>query len=497
MAKPEKVRYSGVSCMIDGIIAKRVQTLGINVDINRDQATELANTGVVQYVTDTPTVTIQLDTNDVGSTDTLALLCDKMFTYTATTGKNSRQTLAGIQQFIRTSSSNASYRTITETDMLNGYCTISATLNQDATAAARTVVVGHAAVTGISLNYDVSGNAAENYTLSANNKTWYMGRWSAARVYKLLNYQLPGGHGLSSVSNAKAIYFRYLHSSVPNNSTVVSIIINNNVYRAKTATANAGYSQANLFSGIARGGSGVLAVGTAAFVATSNAWSTAGAGGYSTASGTTDRFWMVFVPPNNRLWEATTSGTHPGWELESTAGAIGALRKGQIKAYLFNTNTSTESTYTAAGKALRLQTISIDVALGSDQLNELGSPAFYGIVKTTPVPVTVNVTALDSDLEYFSLLTSTAISLIGVGNQVRALTIDDFNGYNALRIEIYKENTQTTLLKTITVNNMQVSAENFNVAVGGNATQEINFVADNISIVGSGVNVTGGFYGAK
>jgi hypothetical protein len=98
------------------------------------------------------------------------------------------------------------------------------------------------------------------------------------------------------------------------------------------------------------------------------------------------------------------------------------------------------------------------------------------------------VSANDSDLTYFAMLTST----VSARTTLKAITASDFNGYNALRIEIYKDKAQTTLLKTITCTKMYVNNENFNVSVGGNATNEISFTTDNITIVGNDKNVTGG-----
>ena len=461
MAKPEKQKSSGVACLIDGILAKRVQTLGVSVDITREQVQELANEGVVEYISDSPTIGITIDTNDVGSTDTLALLTDKLLTYTDDDANSPR---GGLYRFyIKAASSNASYRTITASDMLNGYCSILATLNEDGTNAKRTMWMNRCAVTGISLSYDVSGNAAENYTLAADNKTWFLNQYAGVRCYKPLNVQIG--------STANGVQFYGLASSIPTNSTVVAVGYNNTILR------NTG------ISGVTANSTAYWNVDILTAVANNTTFD------FSTASGTTDRFWIIYNPASQvDTWESNANTASPGWELEASAGAVGALRRGNIKAYLWNSNTDTKSTYTAAGKALRLQTVSIDVALGEDQLFELGTDGFYAISKQTPVPITVTITANDSDLEYFAALTSTAY-----GNAaVSSLTISDFNGYNALRVEIYKDKAQTILLKTIAINTMYVQNENFNVSVGDNASNEMTFTADNISIVGSGVNITGG-----
>lgn len=477
--KPLQQKSSGVAPIIDGIVAKRVQTIGSNVDITREQANELANSGVVEYISDSPTVSIQIDTNDVGSTDTLALLTDKMIPYTATSKSDTRQGFGNMKFFIRSTASNASYRTLTEQDMLNGYCSILATLNQQGTSAARTMWMNRAALTGVALSYDVNGNATENYTLSADNKTWFFNAYANVRCYKPQFYQLNKSTG---VANVRGVTFVNLGSAIPNNSSPVAVGINNTILRKRGngVTGNASFFTNNLTAGGVQVGS---------FVCTTYALSTPFV---STSASSTDRVWVIFRPPNRTLWEASALSTDPGWELESTGGAIGAIRRGKIKAYLYNTNLPVRATSTLAGKALRLQTVSIDVALGEEQLFELGTEGFYAISKNSPVPVTVTLTANDSDLEYFANLVGTT-----TGTNVRQLTISDFQGTNAVKVEIYRDNAQTTLLKTITCSNLFVQNENFNVTVGDDAVNEITLTCDNITVAGSGANILGGFYGAK
>ena len=450
--------------MADGVVLKRVQTLGRNVDITREQAEELANSGIVEYISDSPTVTVQIDTNDVGAVDTLSLLTDSLLTQSGSYVGNA---LGGtnIKYYIKAASANAA--TITESNMLNGYCDITATFNEEGTIAKRTMWVHHCALTAVNLSYDVNGNAAANYTLAADNATWFLNDWANARCSKLL-YENISTAGTDT-------HFINLTSVIPDGSSVLAIGVNNVILRS---TANGSGVTGNLH---------VSAVSGGAFTASSNALSTPWV---STTSSSTDRIWVVYKPPTSyTLWESSSDATDPGWELESTAGALGALRRGQIKAYLWNTQTSGKSTYTTAGKALRLQTVSIDVALGDEKLYELGTDGFYAISKKTPVPITVTVSAEDSDLEYFAALTGQDYE----DADIKTLSIEDFNGYNALRLEIYKDKAQTILLDTITIDSMSVQADNFNVSVGNNATNEMTFTADNITLTGSGTNVVGGW----
>jgi len=480
VSKPEKIRYSHVSVAIDGIVTKRIQTVTVNTDTPKEQSLELANSGAVEWIDGTPTVNVTLDTNDVGSTDTLALLTDKMFTYVS--GKSPEagprnHADYGMKYYIRAASSNAAYRNIDELDLLNGYSSLLVTINQDGTAAARTMWLNHCAVTGFSLSYDVNGNAAENYTLVADNKTWYANQYKDVRAYKCETSQIRRTYEATSIA------FINLGSSIPSGSTVVAVAFNSEIaYMSNTmwecTSDNPAVSDGQAASSFSLYYRGTPPLSTP-FV--------------STASNSLDRATIIYAPITYAAtWEATAvSNWNPGYELESTSGAIGVVRRGQVVAYLWNTQgPAGRTTYTSSGKALRLQSVSIDVALSEEQLFELGKHGFYGISKNTPVPVTVNCSFTDSDLQYFAMLGSTSEAT------EKEITLNDFNDYNSLKLMVYADKTQATLLKTIDINKMSVQSENFSVNVGANATHEISFLADNVNIYGSGVNVTGGWFGA-
>lgn len=495
-AKPEKQKSSGVVCAIDGVMTRRVQTLGANFEVPRDPTFELGDVGVVSYVSDTPSMTLQIDTNDIGSTDTLALICDKMiYNQVAKANLNAQARASKWMHYIRLASTNAVYRTITEQDMLNGYCSITATLNEGGTSAARTMWVNRAALTAFNMAYDINGNATENYTLVADNKTWFFNAYGVARCYRAVNYQLKStGAGAGAVmSPLCGVVCTALSgaacSAIPVGSQILAIGVNGNILRNRAVVGTQGNATFSAGVQVARNGY---------FMATSVSFSSAGF--LSTSASTTDRVWIMWATSAGRLWEASAAATgyNVGWELESTPDAIGALRRGSIKCYLYNASANSKNTYAKAGKALRLQSVGIDVALGDDKLYELGTDGFYGISKQSPVPITVNVTALDSDLEYFALLAATS----NAATNIRTLNAADFSGKNALRVEVYSDKIQTAskLLKTITCTKMSVSNENWNITVGDNATEEIVFTTDNITIagdpLGTAPKVSGGWYNA-
>ena len=494
MAKPEKQRYSGVAVSIDGIQIHRVQTVTVATDIGREQTLEMGNAGVVEWVEATPAVTVTLDTNEVGSTDTLALLTDKMIHYTSGLKpdwgpRNTCTRTRPLKYFIRAASSNA--RTVTAQDMLSGYCSLLIAQNQDGTSVGRTTWINHAALSGVAFSYDANGNATENYTLIADNKTVFLGNYADVRAYKCVPTQVKRIYSASSIS------FMNMASSIPIGSTVLAIGFDGYIARFPgSGTVTDGTYNWNC-TAYAAGATQVNGVSSATFTAKyyyrSVPISTPFA---STVSPSTNRVTILYNPPvNANTWEATQTsvinGTvNPGYELETTAGAWGTVRRGQIKAYLWNTQGPTGKTSAdTMGKALRLQNVAIDISLGEEQLFEIGSHGFYGISKNTPIPVTITTGFTDADAQYFAMLSSHSSDITG------DLKIEDFNGYNSLKLLIYKEKAQTNLLKTIEITQMAVTGDNFNVSVGGNATHEITFTADNITVTGSKYNVTGGSYG--
>ena len=491
MAKPERIPAKGVSVFIDGMLTKRIQTVGVNIDVTREQVLELANEGVIENVRDNDSVTVQLDTVDVGSTDTLALLVDKMIPYEKDQQDHAadpRNRGTDHKFMIKAASSNASYRTITASDLLDNYSNILVANQENTTAVARVLYAPRCSVTNMSLSYDVSGNAAENYTLLTDKKVWFLNASRGVRLYKPVFSQVQRDFTASTIS------FVGLHSCIPVTATVVAVLLNDRlVFDGAVSADSTALGSWDITTNIVEDDTNLLASSlTITHISAPSGGLPFATPWVATASGTSSRSAILWYGAGH-LWEADGSNTEqPGYELESTSGALGAIRKGQIKARLFNQGNDDASA--TANAVLRLQTVSIDVSPGEERLFELGRQGHYGVAKTSPVPISISVTAIDSDIEYYAMLLATAKGTVAGGPTV--LNSDDFTvGNNKLIIDIYKESSQINLLKTITINDMSVTTENFGVAVGEQASQELSFTADNITIVGSGFNVTGGWYG--
>ena len=498
MAKPEKVRSSGAALLADGIQLKRVQSLSTDVDITRDQVLELANTGVVQFVETSPVVTISIDTNEWGSNDNLTLLSGKLITQTGVS--NAADARTGRYFHLIKTPNNTS---VTEQDMLDNYTSLAIPIleDQSATTVARTMVVPRASITGYSLNYDVGGIATENYTLQANEKIWYLNDWRDCRLVKLTDWHIGDSatstktyipEDIGGAISTTAQSFVHLGSAIGTtalpdggeiqffNMESIGLIVNDRIYHS-TVGGNEPY---NFYMDTAfvnvRGSQGRVTMGVDATLPT----------GVSTPYAVEgDDVWLIFTPDGNQTWagDATeASSADPGYALVSTAGSYGGAGKGFLTAYLFNlAGPAGETSTSGAGKTLRLQTIAVDLSFTSEVLDELGTFQSYGIVKQTPVPVNVTVTANDTDLEAWGRTVATSAGT-GGANVAKELYSELFSDRNAVFVEVFKEKTKDTLLRTITSTGMSVIGESHNVAVGGQAAQEFTFTCDNIQIVGTG-----------
>lgn len=467
---PEKIEYYSEALMIDGVEAHRVQRFGSSSDKSREKLQELANSGAVQWRSDIPAVSITIDTNDVGSTDTMALVCDKMIAKSLATETNGPRG-GNYRWFIKAASSNAQIRDITQADMLNCYCDFITPITEDGTEVTRAMWIHRAALTGISYSYDVNGFAAENYTLTSDNKRWFLGDWKHARVYK--------PHNIANASAGGTKYQAWLlASAIPEGSQLLFYCKNDQVYGNASVT------------GI--GAEGTITASTIGSMSEYQLYIHTTGASLDSASATDDVH-FVYLPPTTQqgiTWErgdtqTIRQSTAPGYEIESVSTSFGGVSRGYIEAYLYNTDGPFgETTSTTAGVTLRLQTVNIDGSYTEEELLQLSYAKRYGYSRIDPV-YTVAITANDSDLDIFARACATSES------SARQLRLDDFSDSNQLLIKTYKDEDKTTLLRTMRIDDMVVTGENHDVSVGGNAVQEFTFTSDNIFASGTGVNITG------
>lgn len=469
MAKPERIRHTGVACCLNGYQLHRVQTVGISTDVTRDETQELANTQIVQYVSQTPRVSITVDTNNYGNTNNLAAAVGATIRYT-TVGATADARRGAFHQNL-TSTANNSW-TITESSLLNAYAELTLGVTEDDTNITRTCWVHRAAMSGLAMSFDQGGLATENYTFEADNKTWYLNGYADVRPFISRNHQVQSfsssGSYITRIFIAGSADWGATPASL-SGSTCVALCVDSNVYRS----AADGYTI-----------SAVLVTTTTStrgkfYVKASTSSST-----YlvDNANPSSKKVMAMVVPKSAQTWASSTR-YNPGYNLTTYSTALGGLARGYIDIWLINTQGPSGSTSAVAGnKTLRLQTANIDVSMATDAQFELGQDKAYGYYRQSPIPVNVTVTANDSDLELWARAAATSVST------VKQIYLDMFTGANQLVVKIYKEKAKTTLLETLTISNMTVTGERHNASVGDLATQEFSFTASNFSLVGSGAS---------
>ena len=474
MSKPEIIRYHSLSPRVDGIKLFRVKDLSISADKARDPVSELGNSGIVEYIEQIPSVGITISTNNIGSTDNAALLSDSLVNYTLTKSQvclDPRTDGSASLKFynqIKLSSANASGRSITENSILSAYADITVPVTEDGTNITRTAWIHRAALSGFSMSFDVSGNATHDYTLQGNNLQWYSGKWKNTNCLKLININIAtvrsGAASQWDKLSQDSQTFYAQHSSLPVGSSVIAVAVNENIF-----FKSKGWNFKDPIS--------VLANGTAMMVATAGTKFMM----IAPASPEFSTPWALHGSKVYALYSHPSRGVWANEKVVSTAGSTGALARQNINAYLWNTQETGQTTHTVTGRALRLQSVKIDVSPGAENLIELGAKNPYGYVRNTPVPVNITITANDSDLDLWA-------SLAGMSVGTAQIRLEDFNNYNQLYIDIFRDESKAYRTSTLEVKNMTVTGAKNNVSVGGNASQEFSFLADNFRFQGSGLS---------
>ncbi len=81
MAKPTRIKHSGLGLFLNDKQIDRVQTCGSTSTLNTEDLSEIGNENIVEVLDSAPTVDITIDTNQYGSIKTMAQLANKNFDY--------------------------------------------------------------------------------------------------------------------------------------------------------------------------------------------------------------------------------------------------------------------------------------------------------------------------------------------------------------------------------------------------------------------------------
>lgn len=206
-------------------------------------------------------------------------------------------------------------------------------------------------------------------------------------------------------------------------------------------------------------------------------------GANTTITATSDGSTNVTFASGDRIRLVYAKNTADAFdELSSTPDGIGALRRGMIDIYLFNSSGTEE-------KTLRLSNVSLNITLDRTGEPELGEKKFYARTLTRPITVEGSIDAKLSDLEVFAKMANQESAFDA--DTLTQISWDSFSNDNVLVIKLYKsESTHTAanLLKTVHVTGLGITANSDSYTAGENSTVSFTIKADNCIISGSSVS---------
>jgi len=165
MAKATKVRYSGVGVYACQFLLSRVQSVSMDTDLSEEEVRELTNDEVREYVSQTPSVTVNIETNEYGSCRNLRALL----------------TITG-----------AAASDIINVSAIDGPSVDIGVMVEEDNVLTRTAIMNECYLSSIGWNFDVGGMATETFTLETDNKTWYLNDYAEAYSYNGVNFNSGG-----------------------------------------------------------------------------------------------------------------------------------------------------------------------------------------------------------------------------------------------------------------------------------------------------------------
>jgi len=423
--KPDYVIHSAVALYCDESQMRRVNSFSADAAFMDDDVLELANNGVAETIDTLDTVSVTVDCHEFGSTENLAKAVN-IFAPTTDTG----------------ASANKHYITDASFDNAQVEFMLKVTSGTNTSALAASCWFGSQWLTGFTLSYSADGNATESYTFEGEYKRWFMNSFRDMYVVS----------GTRTGATQATIYGKNLQTG----------------YTPRVLTVNG-----LIASDIKAGGSNAITFTNSSSDTTVTATDI---GGSNVTFQDGDRIRVIYAK--------NTPASFPS--LSNTPAGIGALRKGMIDCYLYNGTSTTDANAT---RTLRLQSVSINAGLDRTAAGELGNKRSYTRTLNRPINVEVSCEAYLSDLEEYAQLANQDTAFDAM--TLNEIDTDDFTNDTKLVVKLYKSETSHTdanKLKTITVDDLSVSADGFSIDTGGQATVSFTLTGTTFLAVGNSVS---------
>lgn len=532
--KPARVRFYSTAPYADDVQLNRIQSLGSSSQLNQTDVEELANMNIIEFVDELPAVQLTVDANENGTMDLVSVFANKSFgaAVLAVPSGSGINAIAGTAAVsvtpgsiyvngirvpysgttsLAVPSGNTYYTvSLTPTGNASGQPIFTLNLTQGAAGALtppaapagsislatfsvgadgnvyqnnitdarswnvlqvtdyefaevdfyvpvkppydsniqRTMYMENAFLDNISLNFQTQGLATANYTLETDNKKWFL--QNSANILVDRFYVATAGEVQFTLSQTP--------TKRPNGNYTLKVLYG-------TSGAATQLVEGTDFT---VSGNAVTLVAPMPSVGTSPAIGDILAVRYTAPQGA-NFFTMVPNPPV----------AHP----TPAAG----LQEGMIEVYLSDDMNN---------NVLRLQSVQISAQLTRDVLQQLGNFRAYNRPLQLPVDITLNVQVLDSDLDLWARFNGVPYTpTAGYEETINELDLENLLKNMGITVKIYRETdvTRSRLpvnhpltfpLKTVYINEIVPTDEQWNVQVGSDATQTLNFRAFNLTLTG-------------
>jgi len=492
MAQRERVIYASQAVYIDGKQQSRVQTLGANTTFTSEDIFELGQLDIIDVVDDVPKVAITLNLHDFGDITTLAALCK--------TNPGTRVLSGGATDWrtnghLTTTGNSNRYRGVCLADFGSADLPTIWAPVQDAAGLGDhanntveyTLFLDKVATNKVTFTYNTSGAATCNFSADGYDKTWFLntGKYVNQETFTVASETTrtlgggqftPSTHKVATTKAGNMAFLFFDAAGVPAvRFTVSGTGVSTNYAINKNDSATSGDGVAGKF---------VYNSTTNLIVYPTDLVATAG-------DTLTVRYAANKYAAGNIFFDEDAS--------KALADGTGAMRQGQVEVLIIDGSNATA--------VWRIQTATVDATLTREELKEIGHIKAYAQPVKFPLPITVAMDSLLSDLSDFAMLAGETWSSIVDLDIYKLLSKSNLN----LVIMTYEQNDMeaggtgvnrkwktapsarkagsghTTInagdqevpLAMIVVKNLKPTAENYNLAVGANATQAFNFRANN------------------
>jgi hypothetical protein len=515
-----RIIYASQSVWVDGEVLYRVQSLGTSSSFTSEDVFELGHLDIVDVVDDVPAVTVTLNTNDFGDVKTLATLAQvasakKDMDATATV--DNANLVAGGSTYLH-GVALADFAVVCGN--LNGVtlwapvqdeCSIGTLANN----IDQTLFLDAVFVNSLEFSYTTGANATENYGAETDNKMWLLNDGRFVNFESTVSGSLLGTDETDEVT-AQMVLDGYVDLSLATTAEVAMLSTGIGFLR-KTDDGEAAVTYYNNTTGDVTNIAIVEKTSPLTlpddleedkFVYTN--------------TGTAHRIYFPSVGSpivGDRLEVIYAANAYAGSmntyftpleEPTTRPDGIGAVRQGQVEAYVIDPDTSTsyETTW-------RLTGVTLSADLTREPLTELGHLGPYDRPLTLPIPINITVESTAGDLETWArfagklddytadtlddidltdLMIKDNLILVvkvyhqtdeeagGTGANRRVLAGSELIGddyFDDGVMGTYVEGDVERPLKTMVVKNLKITDESMTLDLGSNATQSYGFRTNN------------------